>query len=368
MVFVAGCSRTPEPEVERTPRSSIDADPSLTFQDVNLEQIDRSGQKRWSILAERVTYSRNRKTAVASGLGGKLFDDGEHVYDLKASEGVLSQNGERIVLTGEIEVLDIEDGTVFSADEVEWLPEEDRMLFEGNVSAVHEDGNLTAKSGELLEADRVLELEGDIAIETKDPRIRLTAEKGNWQMDEELVVAEGTAIVERYEGEGEAAKVVDRAAAETASLDLGVQLITLDGNAELLFGQPPVSISSDLLLWDLPGELLSSDVPLTIVNRANQVALSGARGQFDIGEEVLELTGGVQALADGDNSRLTADNLTWFVATETFNAIGNVFYRQLDPQFTLRGPQAEGKLEAETFVVTGGNVVTEIVPDGPLGF
>jgi len=367
VLCLAGCSRAPEPEADRSPRSSIDADPSLTFEDVNLEQIDRNGKKRWSILAQRVTYSRNRKTAIANGLEGKLFDDGEHAYDVKASEGVLSQNGERIVLTGEIEVIDLEDGTVFSSDKVEWLPEEDRMLFDGNVSAVHEDGNLAAKSGELLEADRILELEGDVAIDTKDPRVRLTADRGTWRMDEETIVAEGNTLVERYEGEGDAAQVVDRASADTGTLDLGVQLITLDGSAELMFGQPPVSISSALLLWDLPGEQLSSDVPLTIVNRANRVALSGARGTFDIANEVLELTGGIEALADGNNSRMTADNLTWFVATETFNAVGNVFYSQTDPEFTLRGPQAEGKLEAETFVVTGGNVVTEIVPDGSLG-
>jgi lipopolysaccharide assembly outer membrane protein LptD (OstA) len=65
---------------------------------------------------------------------------------------------------------------------------------------------------------------------------------------------------------------------------------------------------------------------------------------------------------------MTADNLTWFVATQTFNAVGNVVYRQTEPQFVLHGPQAEGKLEAKTFVVTGGNVVTEITPDGSLGF
>jgi LPS export ABC transporter protein LptC len=369
LVYLSSCGRRPaETSGDREPKSARNVDPALTFNDVSLEQIDRDGKKRWSLLARRVTYSKDRKVATASNLSGKLYNEGEYAYDAKAKEGVLSQNGDRIVLTGEIEVVDRQDGTVFSADEVEWLPDDDRMIFTGNVKAVHEDGTLTAQAGELLEADRLLNLSKEVLIETKKPRMTLRADKGTWQMDEEMVLADGNLIVERYEGEGEAAIVADRASAKKGSLDLGVQLITLDGSAQLVFSDPPVSMGSERLLWDLPGQVLSSEVPLTIINRENEVALSGRRGRFNIADEVLELTGGIEALANGNQSRMTADNLTWFVATQTFNAVGNVVYRQTKPQFVLHGPQAEGKLENKTFVVTGGNVVTEITPDGDIGF
>ncbi len=366
---LSSCSRRPEEAPsDRQAKSARNFDPALTFNDVTLEQIDRDGKKRWSLVAQRVTYSKDRKVAKASNLTGKLYNDGEYAYDAKASEGVLSQNGDRIVLTGEIEVVDRKDGTVFSADEVEWLPDDDRMIFKDNVSAVHEDGSLAAQAGELLEADRVLNLSDEVLIETKDPRMTLSADRGTWQMDEEMILADGNLIVERYEGEGEAATVVDRGSATKGSLDLGVKLITLEGKAQLVFSDPPVSLGSDRLLWDLPGQVLSSEVPLTIINRENQVALLGQRGKFNIADEVLELTGGIEALASANQSRMTADNLTWFVATQTFNAVGNVVYRQTEPQFVLYGPQAEGKLEDETFVVTGGDVVTEITPDGDFGF
>lgn len=366
---LSSCSRTPEEAPsDRKAKSSRNFDPALTFNDVTLEQIDRDGKKRWSLVAKQVTYSKDRKIATASNLSGKLYNEGEHAYDAKAREGVLSQNGDRIVLKGEIEVVDRKDGTVFSADEVEWLPEDDRMIFKGNLKAVHEDGSLTAQAGELLEADRILNLSNKVLIKTDDPRLSLSTDRGVWQMEKEMVLADGNLIVERYEGEGEAATVADRGTATKGSLDLGVQLITLEGNAQLVFGEPPVSLGSERLLWDLPGQVLSSEVPLTIINRENQVALSGQRGKFNVAEEVLELTGGIEALANENKSRMTADNLTWFVATQTFNAVGNVVYRQTEPQFVLHGPQAEGKLEAKTFVVTGGNVVTEITPDGSLGF
>ncbi|NJN60188.1 MAG: LPS export ABC transporter periplasmic protein LptC [Coleofasciculaceae cyanobacterium RL_1_1] len=366
---LSSCSRNPEEASSDAQKpSSRNFDPALTFNDVTLEQIDRDGKKRWSLLAQRVTYSKDRKIATASSLSGKLYNDGEYAYDAKAREGVLSQNGDRIVLTGEIEVVDRKDGTVFSADEVEWLPDDDRMIFKGNLKAIHEDGSLTAQAGELLEADRILNLSKEVLIETKDPRMTLRADRGTWQMDEEMVLADGNLVVERYEGEGEAATVADRGTATKGSLDLGVKLIILDGSAQLIFSDPPVSLSSERLQWDLPGQVLSSEVPLTIINRENQVSLLGQRGKFNVADEVLELTGGIEALANANQSRMTADNLTWFVATQTFNAVGNVVYRQSEPQFVLYGPQAEGKLEAQTFVVTGGDVVTEITPDGSLGF
>lgn len=369
LVGLASCGRRPaETSSDRQPKPARNVDPALTFNDVTLEQIDRDGKKRWSLLARRVTYSKDRKVATASNISGKLYNAGEYAYDAKAKEGVLSQNGDRIVLKGEIEVVDRQDGTVYSADQVVWLPDDDRMLFTGNVKAVHEDDSLTAQAGELLEADRILNLTKEVLLEAKDPPMTLRADKATWQIEEEMVLADGNLIVERYEGEGKAATVADRATAKKGSLDLGVQLITLDGSAQLVFSDPPVSMGSERLRWDLPGKLLSSDVPLTIINRENEVALSGQRGRFNITDEVLELTGGIEALANKNQSRMTADNLTWFVATQTFNAVGNVVYRQTEPQFVLHGPQAEGKLEAKTFVVTGGNVVTEITPDGDLGF
>jgi hypothetical protein len=39
-----------------------------------------------------------------------------------------------------------------------------------------------------------------------------------------------------------------------------------------------------------------------------------------------------------------------------------VNYVQASPAFTLRGPRAVGKLEDQTLRISGGDVVTEILP------
>ena len=43
-------------------------------------------------------------------------------------------------------------------------------------------------------------------------------------------------------------------------------------------------------------------------------------------------------------------------------ANGDVVYRQVDPPASFSGQKAVGKLQEQNIEVSGGNVVTEIVP------
>lgn len=92
------------------------------------------------------------------------------------------------------------------------------------------------------------------------------------------------------------------------------------------------------------------------------MTLRGNRGQVDLEKKIVVLTNGVEGIGSKNRSQIYATQLTWNIPTQEFNAEGNVIYQQAKPPLSLTGPRAVGKLQDQTIVVSGGRVVTEIIP------
>lgn len=86
---------------------------------------------------------------------------------------------------------------------------------------------------------------------------------------------------------------------------------------------------------------------------------------MELKPQIAYFNGNVNATAQ-NQSKLTANDLTWKVDSQEVTATGDVVYVQPDPPATLRGAKAVGKLQNRTVVVSGGRVVTEIVPQQDL--
>jgi lipopolysaccharide assembly outer membrane protein LptD (OstA) len=135
--------------------------------------------------------------------------------------------------------------------------------------------------------------------------------------------------------------------------------------------EPPVQIAGNSVTWNLNTQMVTSDQPVKVVHRQQQVTLTGNRGQVDLKGKVARLVGGVQGVGTRNQSQLYANQVTWNIPTEEFDAQGNVIYhQQVDPPLHLTGSRAVGKFQGQTVVVTGGGgasgsgsrVVTEIIP------
>ncbi len=86
---------------------------------------------------------------------------------------------------------------------------------------------------------------------------------------------------------------------------------------------------------------------------------------MDLEPRVARFTGNVRAIGQRNDSDLASDTLVWTIPTQQLVAEGNVVYNQADPPATVRGPRAVGRLQNRTVVISGGRVVTEIVPPNP---
>jgi lipopolysaccharide assembly outer membrane protein LptD (OstA) len=121
-------------------------------------------------------------------------------------------------------------------------------------------------------------------------------------------------------------------------------------------------LTSRTLTWETLAGRISSRNLLQLQDPRRQVTVLANGGSLNQAQNLVDLQGKVEVRGLKDRARLTSDRLLWNTKTERIEALGNVSYGQESPGFTLRGPRAVGRLEAQTLRISGGDVVTEILP------
>ena len=81
--------------------------------------------------------------------------------------------------------------------------------------------------------------------------------------------------------------------------------------------------------------------------------MTGDTGRGDLEKKIFYLTGNVVGIGEKRQAQLNTDCVTWYLTNQTFDAEGNVVYKQLNPVFNLTGPRAAGELKNQTVIVKG---------------
>jgi LPS export ABC transporter protein LptC len=331
---------------------------SLTFNNITLAQADDEGQTLWKITADQATYSQDQQIARVENPEGELYQDGAAVFQISAQSGEVQQDGEKVVLSGQIVATDLRDGTVLRGNELEWSPQDDLLIVRDDLTATHPQLRVSAAEARTYSRDRRIELLGEVVAISRDPALRLNGEHLIWRVNDQMIVSDRPIQAERLDGN----RVTDRAIANQAEVNLKAKVATLKQDANLTLQDPPVIVTSDLLVWNLSNETLVSNQPVTVQQRQQQITLTADQGRMDVNRKIVYLNRNVRAISQRNQSELDADDLTWNMDTQQVVAEGNVTYNQADPPLNLRGPRAVGRLQDQTVVVSGGRVVTEIIP------
>lgn len=361
---LVGC-QSPQPS---QPTTSEDRPPSqefentLTLEDVVLEQVDEEGQLLWQVQAKQASYSQQQKIATVTEPVGELFVKGELRYKIQAKQGELHQDGQRLFLRDDIVAVDLENGIVLRAQELEWIVSEQIMIVRDNVTGEHEKMQAIATEVQLFNDDKRVEFWNQVVINFKEVGVQLRTDHVLWRWEEERFISDRRVEIDRLEN----MVVIDRAVAKSAELDLTTAIATFQDHVQIALSSPPLQLSSDKLQWNYREQTLNSPGPMTIIDRQQQLTFSGAQGWGDLDSQIFNLIGNVLGVAKNPQAQINADLLTWYVPQQAFKAEGDVIYRQVNPPMTLRGEVATGQFSTQTVVVTGRNqgdrVVTEIFP------
>ncbi|MEG3900386.1 LPS export ABC transporter periplasmic protein LptC [Microcoleus sp. B4-C5] len=343
---------------------------TLTLNKVTLEQANEKGETFWKVNSQNAVYSKDKKIVNVQKPVGKLFQDGKEIYDIQGETGQVFQEGNQVFLKGNIVATDLKNGVVLRGNELEWRPKEDVLVVRNNLTGENKQVTASAKEARVFTRAKRMELFGSVVANVKDPVLQLRTEHLVWFMDQQKVNSTKPTQIDRYKDK----IVTDSGFADQVDVDLKTKIATLTKNAQLMPSDPPLQIESSLMSWNFPAQSVISPGPVKVFHRVEKVTMTGDTGRGDLEKKVFYLTGNVVGIGEKRQAQLNTDRVTWYLTNQTFDAEGNVVYRQLNPVFNLTGPRAAGELKNQTVIVKGdgggGQVVTEFVPDeyqGTLG-
>lgn len=355
------------PDVAETEGETSTSESGLTLRDVTLEQPDDNGELLWKVKGEEVTYSPDRQVAFVKAPDGELYQDGELIYTVQGDTGEIRDNGKVIFLRGNIVATGIESQAVLKGNELEWRPEEDRLIISQGIRGSHPQIQAQAQRAEVFNREKRILLEGDVVATTvneeteDDSRLKLQAQRLQWFWQEERLESDQPLLVEQFEG----SQVTNSISGDQGQFNLASMEATLEKNVAMQLPEFPLQGNSEKATWQVEQQQVQVDQPLRLIQSEEEIVVTAQSGRIDLAAEQVYLFGDVVAKGQQRQTQLASDRLTWDLNQDTLTAEGNVTYQQVDPQFRLRGAKAVAQIQNQNIIVQGGPVVTEIVPNAP---
>jgi lipopolysaccharide export system protein LptA len=317
----------------------------------------------WKVRAQKGVYTPDRKTAKVTNLRGELYQDGQIVLQLSAKSGEVEQDGERVLLRGDVVAKETRNNLILSGQELEWRPKQDLLTISNNVRANHPQLQAKADRGRYWSRTQKMDLTGKkIVAVSQDPNAVLQTDKLIWLVKEQRAMANYPVQVQRYEGE----QIIAQVRANKAALALDRKIITLQYNVQFNQVNPEIIANGERVAWHLKEEKIVVDQPLKIVHVKEQATFNANSGQLNLKSQVATLSGNARGIATQNQANLQADRLEWQMTNQEIVATGNVVYNQTNPQIKFTGTRGVGKLQDQSVVVTSDRskqVQTEIIPE-----
>ena len=357
---LVSCHSSPpkvQSQVSDTPKSRKDT--QLVLNNAILEQSNKRENTVWKIKADTITYSEDQKIATLDKVIGNLLQDNQIIFRISAQQGEVQDNGNIIVLEKDIVAQDPRNESIIKSEAMEWQPQKNLLRIKSGLQGLSSNLNVTAQTGRYLTNTESLSIEGEVVATTEQPPLQLTSDRLTWDIAQNKVISPGQVKIVRYHQ----AKVTDRLFSDRAELDLTTNIATLTKNIELVSLQPKLQAATESLIWNYQLRSGKSDQPIQILDREDQMSLTGNQGSFNLREQIVKLEGGVKGINKKKSSELYARQLTWQIDTEQVEALGNVIYQQDNPRTRLTGEKAVGTLGNNNIVITsnGKQPVTSII-------
>lgn len=358
--LLAACSapppKTPVPQNKEN---------KLTINNFSVEQSDPSGKLWWRLKAKQAVYTVDRKIAKATDLVGELYQDNQVVLKLEAKAADVEQDGQKILLRGDVTAKETRNNLVVLSQELEWRPTEDLLTISKNVRANHPKVQAQGGRGKYVSRKQRLEMFDRIVAWAPAQNIRLQTDYLQWQVDNQKITGNQPFQVEHYLDQ----QLVEQVNANQLSYSLDQQIIQLQDKVQFQSAKPPLTFTTGSARWQVQQQLITAADSLKIIHKQEQATFTANSGSIDLNKNIATLTGNAQGLTTRNQAKLQADRLTWQIDNQQIVGTGNVRYQQQEPTLTLSGVKGVGKLQDQSVVVTGNSqqlVETQIIPtDAP---
>ncbi|MEA5510842.1 LPS export ABC transporter periplasmic protein LptC [Crocosphaera sp. UHCC 0190] len=350
--------KKPDSQAEQTRNET-----SLMLNDATLEQSNEEGKLLWKIQVDEAKYSPDRKKANLTAVKGNIFQDGKIVLQIKADQGEIYRDGTEIFLKKNILAVDPRNKAVIRSQEVEWRPKDSLLIVRKDLQGSHPQLEVSAKEGNYNTREQKLELTGQIVGTSEKKSLQLKTEHLIWEIPKQTIIGDRLLKLARFHNK----IITDNLIANKATVHLDKKEVVIKENIEFKSVKPPVQVASNEIIWNYKTRQVRSDKPVKLIHYQDNVTITGNQAEVEFAQNIAHLKGGVQGMSQSNEAKLYSNDLTWNMASQTIEAVGNVIYEQQNPQFNLTGEKAVGTLNNKNIIVTNSNrqerVVTEIFPD-----
>ncbi|MBF2057982.1 MAG: LPS export ABC transporter periplasmic protein LptC [Cyanobacterium sp. T60_A2020_053] len=361
LVLITACQNNSSPPITQPENNNQEVSQGISLDNATLEQSNNDGANFWRLRVGKVTYSEDNKIANIENITGNLFQDGEIILKFQANEGSVINDGEKIILNGDILAIDTRNQIEITGDNLTWQPNEKFFVLDQNVEINRQDIRLKSQQVKYYTEVEIIEVNQDIIAQYSEPKLTLKTENLIWQIKEEIVNITTFLTLNRLEKDN----VIEYLTAEEGKINLQDKQVFLIDNVAYKSIVPPLEASSPAMTWDYGQRIISTDQKIRLVDTERKIIAMGNQGKVNLTDNEVFLTNNVYGESDENQAKIYADNLTWNIDNGKIVADGNVIYEQLNPELTFRGARAEGSLSDKNIVViseSNQKVVTTIVP------
>ena len=360
-ICLYSCSNTSSIPSKNGASTPPEDNTKLTFFGLVLEQFDEAGKPIWQVKAKAAKYTTEKQIGQAENPEGELYQDGKVVYQIRAEKADIKQDGKQLFLQGKIVATDPRNGIVLKGNDLEWRPEEDLLIVRNQLNGSHKQLQAVAQEAKVKTREQRVEFSQGVVAQSTDPQLQIKTEHLIWHIKEEKLFSDRPIQIIQYENN----KITGRGNGNTAEINLKTKIATLQPQAKLDLIDPLMQITSNSITWNINQENIITNAPVRVFQAAENITVTGNKGEMQIPKNIVYLTGNVNAVGQRRQS-LKSNQLKWYLDKKLLEAQGNVVYRQVQPQLTFQGETAVGNLATENIVVKGSNSVrqveTEIIP------
>jgi LPS export ABC transporter protein LptC len=361
------------------PPKQDESAPPFVFRSLDLRQQDQQGRPAWSLTSPEARYDLRRQVAQALTPKGVIYRDGQPAYRLQATSGTVVNDGEVVLLEGQIRVEQVGSQPVLiEASRVRWFPSRQRMEIDRKPRASDAQYRLSSLQATFLFDQNLLKLRGKPLLERwstrfdpfrqaarTDPETTVRVSEADWNPKTGLLQARGPVEASRRppgRSRLQAAQILT-----ASSLDGNTQQQQLRLLAPVIYTDTidQSHLEAREVLLDLGQHTASSQQSF----QGSRAAL-GVRGQgFDVHQDQTSIEIPAGCVITQGQDVLSAGRCRWNWVSQEVEADGDLELRRRQNQQITRGKRLRGQLGAQgslTVTSPSGRVVSQfLVPNRP---
>jgi LPS export ABC transporter protein LptC len=163
------------------PEANLETAQQLTFQSLNLQQVDKNGQILWKLQVQQAVADPKTRRVQVQKLVGDIYDRGKPRYRVETAQATVLEQGETLDIQGRLIATDLQDKTRITTQSLLWRPQQQELILKGNLEFQQPKLQAKAQEATIRLRDNHLALRKKVQVTNQKPALNITGEALDWE-------------------------------------------------------------------------------------------------------------------------------------------------------------------------------------------